>query len=439
MVFVMVRNINALLIQCTPSDLSDASQTLVKLQRFGIDLEAIVTDKKPDLSAVKAVPDIIILDAIDDDHHEKLVQIAADLRDAKLIENLPVVVIGPIARFADFAVDGHLDHRSPANVLAQKLKHMIRLYSMKVEYAHRFKTISTFGVETNNLASFEQAKATRLLVVGKGERYFELAGLFQGDVQMRAIGTFEEARGELESNPYDCLVIDSVTTTDLTVSALKDFKYNAKFFNLPVVIFQEGLDDALQQEFLHCGGCDLFDLHSAAKEVVTHIKTVVEGEHIRMGLLKAFTSDAFLSIKDKTTGLPSLNFFERHLERLANQSVAWNQPLTFGVFQVHPILTDATDEDDPVVVNLMRQVGQTIHSLMRAEDIATYLGDGRFVIATPNTSGLSISALIGRIGSIIKMTEFYVGSDTSRVDVDSHYFDNTKAKSAPEIMQRLYA
>ena len=106
---------------------------------------------------------------------------------------------------------------------------------------------------------------------------------------------------------------------------------------------------------------------------------------------------------------------------------------------MHPILTDATDEDDPVVVNLMRQVGQTIHSLMRAEDIATYLGDGRFVIATPNTSGLSISALIGRIGSIIKMTEFYVGSDTSRVGVDSPYFDNTKAKSAPEIMQRLYA
>ena len=148
---------------------------------------------------------------------------------------------------------------------------------MKAEYAHRFKTISTFGVETENLASIEQTKSTRLLVVGKGERYFELAGLFQGDAQMRAIGSFEEARYALESNAYDCLVIDSVSTPDLTVSDLKDFKFNAKFFNLPVVIFQEGLDDTLQQEFLQCGGCDLFDLHSKAKEVVTHIKTVVEG------------------------------------------------------------------------------------------------------------------------------------------------------------------
>ena len=435
----MVRQINALLIQCTASDLSDVSQSILKLQRFGIALEAIVTDKKPDLSAVKSVPDIIILDAIDDDHHERLVQIAADLRDAKLIENLPVVVIGPISRFADFNVDGHLDHRVPANVLAQKLKHTIRLHSMKAEYAHRFKTISTFGVETENFASIEQTKSTRLLYVGKGERYFELAGLFQGNAQMRAIDSFEEARYVLESNAYDCLVIDSVSTSDLTVSALKDFKFNAKFFNLPVVIFQEGLDDTLQQEFLQCGGCDLFDLHAAAKEVVTHIKTVVEGEHVRKGLLKAFSSEAFLSIKDETTGLPSLNFFERHLERLTNQSTAWNQPLTFGVFQVHPILTATSDENDQAVINLMRQVGQTIHLLMRAEDIATYLGDGRFVIATPNTSGLSISTLIGRIGSVIKMTEFYVGGDTSRVDVYSHYFDNAKAKSAPEIMQRLYA
>ena len=256
---------------------------------------------------------------------------------------------------------------------------------------------------------------------------------------MRSISSFEDARLELESNSYDCLVIDTVNTSDLTVSALKDFKFNAKFFNLPVVIFQEGLDKAAQFEFLQSGGCDLFNLHASAKEVVTHIKTVVEGEFIRKGLLKAFSSDAFLSIKDKTTGLPSLRFFERHLERLANQSTAWNQPLTFGIFQVHPMLIADKEPNDQIVQNLMRQVGQTIHSLMRAEDIATYLGDGRFVIATPNTSGLSISALIGRIGSVIKMTEFYVGSDASRVDVDSHYFDNSSAKSAPEIMQRLYA
>lgn len=435
----MVRNINALLIQCTASDLSDMSQSLVKVQRFGIALETIVTDKKPDLSAVKAVPDIIILDAINDDHHEKLVQIATDLREAKLIENLPVVVIGPISRFADFVVDAHLDHRVPANILAQKLKHTIRLHSMKAEYQHRFQTISTFGVETENLSDTALNNTTRMLVVGKGERYFELASLLQGEAQMRAIGSFEEARLELECNNYDCLVIDSVSTSDLSISALKDFKFNAKFFNLPVLLFQEGLDETLQQEFLQSGGCDLFDLHASAKEVVTHIKTVVEGENIRKGLLKAFSSDAFLSIKDETTGLPSLNFFERHLERLANQSTAWNQPLTFGVFQVYPMLTSTADENDQVVFSLMRQVGQTIHSLVRAEDIATYLGDGRFVIATPNTSGLSISSLMGRIGSVIKMTEFYVGCDTSRVDVDSHYFDNTKTKSAPEIMQRLYA
>ncbi|MEP3630812.1 MAG: hypothetical protein ABJN04_12495, partial [Hyphomicrobiales bacterium] len=347
-VFVMVRNINALLIQCTPSGLDDTSQSLVKLQRFGIGLEAIITDKKPDLSAVEAVPDIIILNAIDDDHHEKLVQVAADLREAKLIENLPVVVIGPISRFADFDVDAHLDHRAPANVLAQKLKHTIRLHSMKTEYNHRFHTISTFGVKTENLSDTSLNNVTRLLVVGKGERYFELAGLFQGEAQLRAVGSFEEARPELESNTYDCLVVDSVSTADLTVSALKDFKFNAKFFNFPVVIFQEGLHEVAQQEFLQCSGCSLFDLHSTAKEVVTHIKTVVEGEDIRKGLLRAFSSDAFLSIKDEMTGLPSLNFFERHLERLANQSTAWNQPLTFGVFQVHPMLTTGVDEGDEI-------------------------------------------------------------------------------------------
>lgn len=435
----MAQLINALLIGCKPVDLSDTSQSLVKLQRFGVGLEVIVTNKKPDLSGIQSVPDIIILNAADMDDHEKLIQIAADFRDVKLTDNVPVVVFGPTSCFSDFSVDARLDYRAPANVLVQKLKHTIRLHSMKNEYKHRFQTISTFGVETSDFSAPTHTNSTRLLVVGKGERYFELASLFQGGVQMRSINSFEEACIELEANSYDCLVIDSTSTTDLTITGLKYFKFNAKFFNLPIIVFQEGLDGATQQEFLQCGCCDLFDLHPSANEIVTHINTLVEGEFVREGLLKAFSSDAFASIKDETTGLPSLSFFERHLERLAGQSSAWNQPLTFGIFQMHPMFASQHETSDQFTSNLLRQIGQTIHSLVRAEDIATYLGDGRFVIATPNTTGLSITALVERIGSVIKMTEFHVGDDPSRVDVDSHYFDNTKARSAPEIMQKLYA
>ncbi|MEP1441371.1 MAG: hypothetical protein ABJK39_00005, partial [Hyphomicrobiales bacterium] len=92
----MVRAINALLIQCELSDLSDASQSLAKLQRFGISLETIIADKKPNFSAIEAVPDIIILDAIQGEHQEKMIQVAADLREAKLIESLPVIVVCPV-------------------------------------------------------------------------------------------------------------------------------------------------------------------------------------------------------------------------------------------------------------------------------------------------------------------------------------------------------
>lgn len=431
----MIRNINALLIQHEGSH----SETLANLTRFGVELERVTATTAMNLKDVAAVPDIIIVDAGDDDKNQQMARCANELRQSQQIEAIPVVVFGPTQCFSSFDVDAHLDCRSPANHLTLKIKQAIRLYSMKIEYKHRLQTISTFGIETTPIEIVDKSKNLRLLVVGKGERYFQLASLFKGSAQLKSIPTFAGIKTELEHNDVDCLIIDTVHAPGLTASAFKDFKFNAKFFHLPVVILQDSMDQATQNAFLQTGGCDLFDLHERAYEIVAHITSAVDAESLRLRLFDAFGSDAFLGIRDAATGLPNLKFFRCHLERLTMHSQAWNQPLTFGVFQAHPLVESGAALNNEQLATLMHQVGQTIHTLMRVEDLSTYLGDGRFVIATPNTSGLTISALIGRVSAIIKMTNFSVAGETSRIELDSFYFDNSAASTADEVMEKLRA
>lgn len=404
---------------------------------YGVMAETVYAGGDVDLSAIDVLPDVVIFDVGSALDPSVLVEYSKRLLSNKLSQILPIVMVGAPCDFSLFDVNLHLNHRAPAHVIAKKLKHLIRVSAMKLEYARRIETARLFDVAAPALDSLQDSSSERLLVIGKGERYFQLAAIFEGTATLKSVATFEEARALLETHAFDCLIIDTVASNDFNIDTLKHFKLDTRFFTLPVLLLQEGLEMVEQEALVETGICDLFDLHGEAREIAKHAKTLIQAEKLRLSLLSAFKSSDFDKIRDKSTNLPNNDFFERHLDKLVRQSQAWKTPIAFGMLDVSVLFTTETKSDKTREKRILTQVGQTIASLVRAEDIATHRGDGKFIIAAPNSTGLTISVLIGRISAILNMTEFSAGGVIGKVDIDTHYFASQPQDSLAKIMDSL--
>lgn len=437
---MMYRAARALIIK-PPRDNQQISldhDPLQEIMNFGISAETVYAGGKVDLSAIASLPDIVILDAANSSDPMIMADYSRQLLTHSLSSILPIVMIGKASDFAKFDVNLHLDCRAPAHVIAKKLKHAIRIAAMKLEHMARLETARVFGIAAEAAAEPAPAKSERLLVVGKGERYFQLASAFQGTASLKCVTTFAEAWRILEEKAaFDCLIIDTFASPDFDLDDLKARKLNTRFFSLPVLLLQEGLSFETQEALAETGICDLFDLQGGGSEIAAYVKTLIQAERMRLSLLTAFKAPRFEPVHDRTTGLASRAFFEKHLERLLVQSRAWRIPVAFGLLDVSVLFHAGGESDHARCRVIHAQVGQTIASLVRAEDTATHLGDGKFVIAAPNSTGLTISVLIGRISAVLGMTAFSVGDELGRIDIDTHYFESRPGDSLQTVMQEL--
>lgn len=439
----MYRAARALIIKPSRNSASPAhsaparNATLQQIVNFGITAETVHAGGKADLSAIDTLPDVLVLDVCEGNAAAAMAAYARELAASGLSRILPVVMVGAASDFSLFDVDLHLDRRTPAHVSARKIKHVIRLAAMRLEYARRIETAGFFGVRPPDPESRHPASPARLLVIGKGERYFQLATIFGGTATLKVATTFEHACDLMKTASYDCLVIDTLASGRFDIEDLKTFKLDARFFTLPVLLLQEGLAMEEQETLIETGICDLFDLHGEAREIATYVKTLINAEKTRHALLAAFKAPGFGKIRDNATGLPSRAFFERHLDRLVRQSQAWKTPIAFGVLETKPLFDAKGKAGFAQEKSVLSQIGQIIASLVRAEDIATHFGGGKFVIAAPNSTGLTVSVLIGRIGAVLRMTEFSLGADTGRVEIATSYFESRPQDSSAKIMAGL--
>ena len=437
----MANAARALIIRPTRTDgdvaLQPKKDTLYKLQIFGIAIMFAEAGPEGTIDAVDALPDIVILDARSEEDIASFADIATKLRENAFSALLPIAVVCDPEHFDMFSVDGYLDARMPANVMARKLKQITRLSAMSAEYDRRLETAASLNVKISSLPKQPSQRNVRLLYIGRGERYFQLAQAFSGDAVMRSVSSFIDAVTELTKGHYDCLVIDTVSYPAFSLDEVETLKQNVRYFNLPVLVLQEGLDVAEQQMVLEQGLCDLFVLGADAQDIVTFAQTAIQSGALRHQLQEALSLSHFQPFSDGKTGLPSGKFFEKHLERLTEQSRAWRLPMAFAVFQIDPLTDDGLPLDKARHDMLVDQVGNAIASLVRVEDVGTHLGDGKFIVVAPNSSGFSISVLSNRINSILRSTEFQVNGIATRVSVAADYFVSEADHTSKDVMLRL--
>ncbi len=433
----MYHTARALIIQPASQNTTIDESALSQLANFGIVCEIVKAGSKVDFSNIDILPDVIILDATHADAYCKMADYAKALLSHKTLDILPIVMVGPSHEFKNFPVALHLDEKQPAEVIAKKLRHIIRLTAMKLEYGRRLETAKQFNIRAKALDFNEQNTNYRLLVVGKGERYFKLATLYQGTAILKTAKSLQEAENLMQKTAFDCLIIDTLVDKKFEIDDLKALKLNARHFSLPVLLLQEGLPKELQTELVETGICDLFDLTDKTDELAIYSKTLINAEKIRQSLISAFKDPVFEKITDSKTSLPAKRFFEAHLDRLIAQSQAWNTPIAFGLMTIDVSFQTNKEADSKRRAKILRQIGQMIGSLIRSEDIATYFGEGKFVLACPNTSAMTISILISRIQAVLSSTEFSSGGEPSKINVNTSYFESDPKDTQSKILKSL--
>ena len=422
-----------LIIQQSSETIEATREKIAQLENHGV-ISILTTVGAYDMvEDLVSLPDLILLDVENDTSIEKMKKISAGLKANALTGIIPIAVLSQPSLFRHFDVAANFDSRLAADTLARRIRQVVRLSSMEIEYQRRLETAESFGIKgplVNDVRELAPS-SIRTLYLGKGERYFKLAAVFEGSAILHRVENFIDAATYLRDNQIDCFVVDTVSYPLFCQSELEALKENSRFFNLPTIVLQEGLDVDEQKEVIDGGLCDLFDLFDDATEIASHVRTVVKSEYLRKSLLDAFSSPGLAKLNDKSTGLPTGVFFERHLAKLTAQSKAWNLPIAFGILSVTTTVSDARSSE------LNEAVGRMIGSLIRVEDICTEIGNGKFVIAAPNSTTHSISRLIKRIRAVLESTQLAEGDEAGRVRVKSDFFISKPQNTPKDVMQKL--
>ncbi|MEO1065782.1 MAG: hypothetical protein AAFW47_00235 [Pseudomonadota bacterium] len=411
---------------------------LAGLARLGIHTTIAKAGDVASMADVGFLPDMLMLDVSDPETVRSCQAIAQKLRLSPLARRLTLAILGDNGTFGAFDADLHLNHLLSPAAIARKIKQHLRISAIHTEYMRRLDTAQSLGVAIEALPPDAMEKPTkRLLVLGRGERYFALFQLFKGGAVLKAAKSFTEACDLLRDDAFDCLIVDSKTFSDFTLDDVTTLKQNPRHFHLPVLILADEMDEERRRAFEDSLVCDVFDFDENAEDVAAYATSLIAADHVRKELLKAFTSPQFDPLRVEATGLSTDAFFSAHLDRLLKTAEANRQTVIIGIIDVAPTMRDEDMADDTSFRTIMDQAGRLIASLIRAEDLATHLAPDRFLIVSSNSTGLAMSSLMGRIDAILRMTQFSLKAQSVTVDVDTHYFEARDGDTVYAVFERI--
>ncbi len=107
-------------------------------------------------------------------------------------------------------------------------------------------------------------------------------------------------------------------------------------------------------------------------------------------------------VKDPLTGLYNRRMLEQFLPQLINHCATEHKPLTLLIFDVYRF-KDLNDSLGHVVADeLLRSVGQIIHSTVREGDIGFRYGGDEFAVVLPGCEAAAAKRVIERLQSLVQ-------------------------------------
>lgn len=385
--------------------------------------EPVTPNSGETVDAVKATqPDLVIMDA--DQAASNDWATTKRLKTDPDTNTIPIILIGEdtTAAAQAKAYEAGADDvirlpMSDASLFA-RIRSMVRLRTMHTELMRRRDTLDRFGIEVppESIGAIDLA-TTHLLLVGGEEQasYSEyLSKSYWVDHETDIIAAMDRMISE---HYHAVVVMAGPGQSDEMIEFCADVRGNMSLFNTPIIlVLSEGGVEEAETAFGHNVNDVLF-LPLETEDLHQRILAWVRQQQYRVSLLDSSRDAQHILTLDGLTGAYTHGFMLDYLTSLTEDCEAFDGSFALGHIEVEGLERINVENGYSAGDYLLRQIGQILVQLVRAEDLPARYRGKEFCIVLPRTQAADARHVLNRIVGIIQATEFLVIGGMSVVEV----------------------
>lgn len=357
-------------------------------------------------------PDVVVIG----EHPEDMtaLELVAALKDDPATRDLPLCLLvrdWRVERLAEFlaaGIDDALPWPVDDAILAQRLRPLVRLSTMRAELALRAASARRLGAPVADTVETEHARPS-LLVVGGASDVGLVRSAVEDAMDIQAVETLTAADSALDDAIFDGMVIAASGSAEPALDACVQIRRNPRLFNLPVVLLTEAeaLGDPARAYIM--GASQVLGRGARRDEIRWAVGATVRRQQTRWAIRRALGRTHAPALASEL--LPDLYgkaFLHAYLEDRLAAADAQEKHLSVIRFSFGGVAPVEDEFGAAAARHLSQQLGQWLLSLTRAEDMPAALGPADFVVVLPDTPLDEAEVVMHRIAGVIGHTDFAV-------------------------------
>ncbi len=375
-------------------------------------------------------PDVVILNLLAEhaeQHIDRFVAFARDLKSESALTHIPVMAIGEEARCGEAQVE-EIRHAKVDEIIlgpfnehqiCGRLGALVRLNTMHEELVRRLNTSAKYGVDAPVIAAPQRSvDDATVLVVGATESYPVIENTLSRHATLVGALTPETAMDYLTRRRFDTVIIDLDGNPEPYMELCRAVRRNSRLFNLPIVLMAKERD-LNAPDVADCEGVtDIIMKPVRPRELETRIVSLISELRFRDSLRAIYKEARHMATSDGLTGLYSRGFLLEHLRSMIADARHRAGKFSLAFLDISNL--EAINSEFGFVVGdrIIRQVGDMMGYLVRGEDLTARYSGGRFCVILPDTSLEAARVAVKRISGVVKCTELTTPEMEKPVKVD---------------------
>lgn len=395
---------------------SDAAALAARLEAYGIEAVAAAGEDGARAASRARAFDAIVFYRLDASE-VALSRLAIELK-ARAHPRLLVLIAAGERLDPAHPPDG-LDAALPGDAhpaqVAARLKLFLRLAVMEDEARLRAATLAQRGVRVNLDLDAASLTAPHVLFIGDPSPAYLGLEAALNDLGATAAAAFTSftAFDFLHERDFDGVVINAIGKADAAFTMCTALRRNTRLFHTPAALLIDAGFDRVEDAFRD-GAADLLPIDEAPAILARRVVSLARERRRRESVKAAFGRVRASDTIETATGLAAAGFFDEHFENMARRAHRLERPLSLIVARAQtPAETPALERD-----LALRQIGSMIGRLMRAEDFATQIEPGVYVVAMPGAGRAAAEGAAHRIAAVAECTAFGGGTEAEAFQVE---------------------
>lgn len=393
------------------ADNPNASRAVAtSLRGIGFDVLLCLFDGQTLTSTPVKAPDAVLCHLTD--YIEMAPKIAKVVRNHFAPRQLPI--IGALSRIVpniSQEFDSTLFAPMHPTQIANRVGSMIRLGRIESEITRRLTTLRDDFNETVELSDMSPNRRFRVLFIGKASPAFMIIvnAMQNKGVDVIAAFTSFSAFDYLHEGEFDAVIMNALDQSEPALSISETMRKNSKLYHVPTLFLIEDRFQDEKQAYKH-GARDLININAEPEEISSRILELANYHRIHEQMKREMFSIVPEAYRDTTNTVFSIQFFEKHFNRLVIDAQAADETLTLLAVKLIPNSTHELSLDDYGHIQL--QASKMIHDMVRMQDIVCREDDA-FYLAFYGTSEQNTAIIRDRLVKLLEDSAIQVLSDPS--------------------------